>query len=130
MVNEERKIVKKANGKFEDISAPIEQRAQPPVESWLAHFYFSEAIITDSFHACVFSIIFHKPFYVLKNIERGFARINSLLTQLGLEKQVIVNMEGYLQVRNNKIDYQFVDKKLSELREASLSFLIDNLKKI
>lgn len=40
---------------------------QPPVEQWLRAFYDSEFIVTDSFHACVFSIIFRKQFVVYGN---------------------------------------------------------------
>ena len=38
-----------------------------PVENWLNGFAAAKYIITDSFHACVFSILFHLPFSVCSN---------------------------------------------------------------
>lgn len=56
---------------------------QPPVEEWLQGFIDAEIVITDSFHACVFSIIFNKEFFFLGNSNRGNARIDSLLHTFG-----------------------------------------------
>lgn len=56
---------------------------QPPVEEWLQGFIDAELVITDSFHACVFSIIFNKEFIFLGNSSRGNARIESLLHTFG-----------------------------------------------
>jgi len=67
------------NSKVENPNAPIAQRIQPPVEQWLRAFYDAEFIITDSFHGCVFSLIFNKPFIVFGNEKRGNARFHSLL---------------------------------------------------
>ena len=47
--------------KVENIKAPLQERIQPPVEQWLRGFYDAEFVITDSFHACVFSILFSRP---------------------------------------------------------------------
>lgn len=58
------------------------------IENWLCGFRDASVVITDSFHACVFSIIFDTPFIVLKNHNRGYARIESLLGKLGLEKNI------------------------------------------
>lgn len=54
------------------------------VEEWLADFATANVIITDSFHGTAFSIIFGKPFMVLKNPVRGNARIDSLLKSVSL----------------------------------------------
>ena len=57
---------------------PLQQRVQPPVESWLRGFMDAKFIVTDSFHACVFSIIFGKPFIAIGNAGRGMSRFTSL----------------------------------------------------
>lgn len=69
----------RANSKAEDLYANITDRIQPPVEQWLRGFIDAELVITDSFHACVFSMIFNKPFICLGNHERGTSRFISLL---------------------------------------------------
>ena len=65
------------NSKYEVADAPLEERIQPSVEAWLRGFNDAEFVITDSFHACVFSILFEKPFIVYGNKNRGMARFNS-----------------------------------------------------
>ena len=79
----------RVNSKVENINAPLKERIQPPVEQWLRGFYDAEFIVTDSFHACVFSILFNKPFLVVGNQKRGMSRFTSLLSSFGLEDRLI-----------------------------------------
>lgn len=65
--------------------SPAEEWIQPPVEEWLRGFYDAKLVVTDSFHATVFSIIFGKPFVVLGNTKRGNARFSSLLNMVGFD---------------------------------------------
>lgn len=76
----------RGNSRVDDWSAPLAERIQPPVEQWLRGFMDAELVVTDSFHACVFSILFHKPFVVVGNKGRGLTRVKSLLKIFGLEK--------------------------------------------
>ena len=62
----------------DDINSPLYERIQPPLEQWLRGFYDADFVITDSFHACVFSIIFNKPFLAIGNSKRGMSRFKSL----------------------------------------------------
>lgn len=64
-----------------------------PVEVWLQSFRDADAVITDSFHACVFSIIFNKPFLVFGNSIRGMSRFESLLKMTGLEDRLVNSKE-------------------------------------
>lgn len=65
-------------------------RIQPQsVERWLQAIRDAEAIITDSFHGCVFSIIFNKPFIVFGNQGRGMSRFESLLKMTGLTDRLV-----------------------------------------
>ena len=59
-----------------------------PVAYWLWSFKNSSAVITDSFHGLLFSIIFRKPFLVVNNKQRGSARFISILNDLGLRKRL------------------------------------------
>ena len=43
-----------------NLAVPVADRIAPSVESWLRGFYDAELVVTDSFHACVFSVIFGK----------------------------------------------------------------------
>lgn len=98
---------------------------QPPVEEWLAGFRDASMIITDSFHACVFSILFNKPFWVIVNPVRGIARIESLLSMFNLKNRIIKDVS---QTREEQtIDWDRVNNKLKEYRRNSLKFLTQNL---
>lgn len=112
--------------KSDIISAPLKERIQPPLEQWLRGFYDADLIITDSFHACVFSILFKKNFFVIGNIERGMARFHSLLKTFGLEDRMI-NIEKGTPIINANIDFNIVYNKLSLLRNKSNNFLTRNL---
>ena len=107
------------------VSDLLVKRIQPPMEQWLRGFYDAEYVVTDSFHACVFSILFKKPFIVIANERRGLARIMSLLTVFGLEDRLV--LQGKHGVNLSGIDYDKVYQKLQVLREESRCFLKVNL---
>lgn len=99
----------------------VEERIQPPVEDWLRGFYDAEFVITDSFHACVFSILFKKPFVVYGNANRGMSRFKSLLDMFGLQDRIINNFADHHIPK--KIDWNEVYSILDERRKASCDFL-------
>lgn len=97
---------------------------QPPLEKWLQSFEDADIVVTDSFHACVFSIIFNKPFIVIVNIERGASRFYSLLKMLNQEFRIVDTSKPLL--FDNKL-LSKPDCELSILQEKAISFLRDNL---
>lgn len=109
------------NSQVDDLNADFANCVQPPVESWLRGFFDAKFVVTDSFHACVFSILFKKQFVVVGNQERGLSRIKSLLKIFGLEDRLV--NQNFVASKLNMIDYDTVDKKLHEWRERSMSFL-------
>lgn len=136
-------------------SGPVANRVQSSPLTWLRRLYEADFVITDSFHACVFSIMFHKKFAVLKNAGRGSSRIPDLLALVGLsysaapddgqtaKKGLVVNdgdaaceMTVADSGRGNCIlydnlncytDWEAVDARLDELRKSSLNYLRTNL---
>lgn len=94
-----------------------------PVEDWFKAFHESKIVVTDSFHACVFSILFHKPFFVVLNNERGIARIASLLRLFDLEERIIDSDESLVQAIDSEIDWKKVDLILNDKRMQSFDFL-------
>ena len=100
-----------------------------PVEKWLRAFLDAEMIVTDSFHACVFAILFRKPFLAIANKDRGMARFTSLLELFGLLDRLVYSYSDF-QKKNSQlltINYQLVDEILRKEREMSLSFLKNGL---
>lgn len=116
-----------ANSRFENFAAPLKERIQPSVEQWLKDFYDAKFVITDSFHATVFSILFGKPFVVLGNQERGLSRIYSLLKMFGLENHMVYSLKDFDFTRDYTIDFTKMTLRLKLLSEKSLNFLMRNL---
>lgn len=111
------------NSRVEDDNAPIEERIQPSVESWLRGFHDAQYVITDSFHACVFSILFNKPFIVYGNKARGMARFNSLLSIFNLQDRLVATPQEAETVINKAINWEEVNNILEEWREKSNKIL-------
>lgn len=114
------------SSKVEDFYAPLNERIQKPVEQWLNGFKHTDFVITDSFHACVFSIIFNKPFVVLGNKDRGMSRFTSLLSLFGLENRLVADMSQIEKLGD--IDWKAVNKKREILKEQCLHLLQVHLK--
>ena len=98
----------------------------PTVTAWLRAFMDAEMVVTDSFHGCVFSIIFNKPFWVIGNKERGMARFNSLLSIYGLEDRLIT-CDNLPSDFTRLIDWQKVNNIRKDWKVKSLNFLKNNL---
>ncbi len=100
-----------------------------PVTSWIQGIYEADFVVTDSFHGCVFSILFNKPFIVYGNSGRGMTRFHSLLKMFNLEERLIYKAcdldENVLQT---KIDWLAVNRKLDTLRERADCFWNEILK--
>lgn len=111
---------------YKDIDNPDNSNV-PSVEEWLKAFHDANFVFTDSFHGCVFSIIFEKPFIVYGNKERGMARFNSLLKIFGLEDRLVTDKEEAEKVISQQIDWKRVNTIKKEWQEKSLNFLKENL---
>ena len=85
----------------------------PPVSAWLRGFRDAEFVVTDSFHGCVFSIIFNKPFIAIGNAGRGMSRFHSLLKMFGLEERLVLldkNPRGHFSaLLSEKIDWEEIN---------------------
>lgn len=103
--------------------APIETLVQPSVESWIRGFMDAEVVVTDSFHACVFSIIFQKPFFVIGNPYRGMSRFDSLLRMFGLEDRMVYNEQDVLSVSHKVIDWERVYSIFNQKKSESMDYL-------
>lgn len=102
------------NGKVKD-------KIKPSVETWLRGFYDAEFVITDSFHACVFSILFKKQFIVYGNRARGISRIQSLLDFMGINNRLVSQKSDLESI--DDIDYNNVMNNLIHLKKESMTIL-------
>ncbi len=113
------------NSRVEDGNAPLAERIQPPVEQWLRGFHDAEFVVTDSFHACVFSILFRKPFIAIGNAKRGLSRFASLLGTFGLQGRLLTDASARQPL--GSIDWQAVYAVLDAKRDEAKAFILNSI---
>lgn len=91
-------------------------------------------VCTDSFHATVFSVLYHKPFFTFERFKKtdkqsANSRIYTLLGTLGLQHR-LVNENDMCSLKTDKIDYTKVDYYLDDLRAKTDIFLNNALKDV
>lgn len=119
----------KVNVKATDLKYSIHDKVYPSVTSWLKGFYDAKYLVTDSFHGCVFAILFNKPFIVYGNEQRGMARFKSLLNMFDLQDRLVYSINEISDCKiQNEIDWNKVNIKINEYRNISKNYLIETLK--
>lgn len=93
------------------------------VIEWLCAIRDSKFVITNSFHATVFSILFEKNFVVLEHKAGGKDRIDTLLNTLGLSNRFVKGTSDIDEVLSTPIDYNRVYRQLNDCRKKSYSFI-------
>jgi len=110
------------------VTASLEDRTFPSVTSWLKGFQDAEYVVTDSFHGCVFSILFNKPFIAYGNSSTGLARFESLLKMFNLEDRLIMDKNGLTESKiNSIIDWETVNLILDNKRIEAYQFISKNV---
>lgn len=97
------------------------------VQEWLANIYYSEVVLTASFHGVIFSILFNKDFvyFPLKGkLRSGNDRITDLLSECGLEDRKALSVKDAQQLVFQTIDYSNLNnRKLKNMINLSRDFL-------
>lgn len=94
------------------------------VEEFLYLIHHAELICTDSFHACVFSFIFERPFVAFKRTGAAnymYTRLQNLMDMFELKNREFNGKE--ITEKNLNADYNNAKKILKKEQEKSLSFL-------
>ena len=101
------------------------------VPQWLRCMRDCECVLTDSFHGCVFAIIFNKPFVCLGNEARGSARFDSLLGTFGLQDRLLTapTAEQVAECMRTPIDWERVNAIRHSEQQRAFDFLKQNLEK-
>lgn len=79
----------------------------------------ADAVVANSFHAVVFSVLFHKPFRVFATDSSG-ARMRDLLGNLGIGERCVACEDSSEIV---EVDWADVDRRLEVLRAHSMDYL-------
>lgn len=91
-------------------------------------FHNAELILTDSFHACVFSIIYSKPFFVFDRDEKMSdmnSRLDTLLGMLKLNDRKISILKKNKNIFNT--NYDDAIRIITKRRKESIKFITNSL---
>lgn len=91
---------------------------------------YAEYVVTDSFHAVVFSLLFNKQFFVVGRIMDGYtanSRLSTLLGSFSLSERM-ARSDKLADIIEKPIDYADIEAKLNQLRQKSEDFLRNALK--
>lgn len=99
------------------------ERSYLSVTQWLRALDEACCVVTDSFHGCVFSLIFHKPFACFGNENRGSARFESLFATYNQENCLSSSAVDLVCSLQRPMDWDAIGHTLSCERERGLAFL-------
>ena len=89
----------------------------------------SAVVVTDSFHATIFSVIFEKRFFTLERFnsndcESQNSRIENFLDEFNLRDRYLTTLNI---IPNKEINFHPVREKLTARRKESLAFLVSSI---
>lgn len=98
------------------------------VPQWLVEIRDAKYVVTNSFHATIFAILFKKQFLVFDNKSGGSDRIQTLLAFAGLQDRFVAHIEDItVMLLNQPIDYNSVHSNIESEKIRSIQFLKDSL---
>lgn len=112
-------LAKKEGWEYLDMSASIFS-----VADFISAIKYAQCIITSSFHATVFSLIFKKPFWAIMLNDGHDARYIDLLHKIGAD-EAIKDLNFPIE-QPKRLDYTMIESRLRPIRENSLDYLQKN----
>lgn len=99
-----------------------------PIE-FLDYIRNADCVVTSSFHAMAFSIMFNVPFYfeLCKDGSNNNERLENIAKVFKLKNREIINEELITDIGN--IDWKSVNQALSNYRKESINILFNSLKR-
>ena len=96
------------------------------IEKFLYGIYHCKAVITNSFHGVLFSILFNKPFAAFSNGKRLDERFNTLIELFGIQDRFFGKFERpTLDILNTPLNLNYTN--INYYRNISLNYLKKNL---
>ncbi len=91
---------------------------------FLGYIHHAEYVVTNSFHAVAFSIIYRKKFLAFAHSSLS-ARLQNILQIHGLENKIC--RDGDIKDIDLRVDWEEVDRRTAEAVKESGDFLLENL---
>ncbi len=120
------KIVASASGLKNCMEMGIVQVQSP--EQWLRLLRDADYVVTNSFHATAFSVLFHKKFFTVVGGEKEGGiniRMSDFLRSMGLESRMLNEVPEQLDL--SEIDFSGADRAIEQMRVDSMAYLRRNL---
>ncbi len=117
------------SGHFRDGKAipEIDVRIESGPAEFLGYIRSAYCVLTNSFHAMAFSILWEKPFLCFRHSTRS-ARQEDLLRKLGLLSHLVgPDKPGNVMEIWSGTDWKQVRRRLAEARELSRRYIIENM---
>ncbi len=83
-------------------------------------------VVTDTFHGTAMSIWYQKQFV---SMGRGKAKVESLLSELGLSERIFDEHNALDSIAATDIDYNKIQPLILEKKQTSLRYLLENINK-
>ena len=84
----------------------------------------AKLVFTDSFHSCVFALLYNTPFLIHKRVDKNeysmYSRMETLIRKFDLKD---VEYKGYLDNEIFNVDRENIQEKLSYERDKMIEFL-------
>ncbi|WP_432789227.1 polysaccharide pyruvyl transferase family protein [Brevibacterium sp. K11IcPPYGO002] len=107
-------------GKVTDPDVKHVSRYDVGMEEWLGYIQNAEAVFTNSFHGCCFSLLFEKTFFAGR---RNGQKVPNFLATFGLDAQRF-GAESDINSFSGDIDYTHAKSVLGRLRQESSDFIL------
>jgi hypothetical protein len=93
---------------------------------------YARYVLTDSFHCCVFSILFKKDFFAFRRFADNDEmstndRLVTLFDWTGIKGRLLNGTEDITDDLFSHIDYEYVMSRIQEKREDSMKYLTNAL---
>ena len=96
-------------------------------EEILGYILYADFVLSASFHATMFSLMFNKPFATLLPGTKTNARIEDILSYVGLSNRILRTVEDVAQLART-IDYDPVNAIMNQFRLESQQKLLNALR--
>ena len=120
------KVVQAINGPKQGLRQGVLQVQKP--EEWFRLLKGASFVITNSFHATVFSVLYHKRFFTVVRGNKSASinvRMNDFLNVVGLEDRMFSTVPERFDL--GEINFQHADAVIGKMRQESIAFLQENL---
>lgn len=117
-------VILRYNNKNDMVNGYVKKYDAGP-KDFLAYIDHAALVLSSSFHGTVFSLLYHKPFYVFNGMNDN--RISSILKRTGMEERSIDKLEDVSRVSVDELDGDSIEKVLNQERNASRKYLVEVL---